>query len=63
MYYSSGHRWRLVYDAKYQSAKKRKAAGARDGAAYAATAAMKRLWTEPCSAWRTLIRASLSRQA
>ncbi|CAK0873360.1 unnamed protein product [Prorocentrum cordatum] len=27
MYYNSGHRWKLVYDAKYQSAKKRKAAG------------------------------------
>ena len=28
MYYSSGHRWKLVYDAKYQSARKRTAAGA-----------------------------------
>eukprot|EP00959_Pyramimonas_sp_CCMP1952_P273231 5711200-Pyramimonas_sp.AAC.1 len=28
MYCNSGHRWKLVYDAKYQSAKKRKAAGA-----------------------------------
>ena len=27
MYFSSGHRWKLVYDAKYQSARKRKAAG------------------------------------
>ncbi|CAK0792580.1 unnamed protein product, partial [Prorocentrum cordatum] len=27
MYYNSGHRWKLVYNAKYQSAKKRKAAG------------------------------------
>ena len=27
MYYSNGHRWKLVYDAKYQRARKRKAAG------------------------------------
>ena len=27
MYFNSGHRWKLVYDAKYQSARKRKAAG------------------------------------
>ena len=27
MYYSSGHRWKLGYDAKYQSARKRRAAG------------------------------------
>ncbi|CAK0796441.1 unnamed protein product [Prorocentrum cordatum] len=27
MYFSSGHRWKLVYDAKYQIARKRKAAG------------------------------------
>ncbi|CAK0910059.1 unnamed protein product [Prorocentrum cordatum] len=55
MYYNSGHKWKLVYDAKYQSAKKRKAAGilpfesvppgvlrhedAGDGATYAAACA------------------------
>ncbi|CAK0890632.1 unnamed protein product [Prorocentrum cordatum] len=27
MYFSSGYRWKLVYDAKYQSVRKRKAAG------------------------------------
>ena len=27
MYFNSGHRWKLVYDAKYQSARKRRAAG------------------------------------
>ena len=27
MYYINGHRWKLVYDAKYQNARKRKAAG------------------------------------
>ena len=27
LYYSSGHHWKLVYDAKYQSARTRKAAG------------------------------------
>ena len=27
MYFNSGHRWELVYDSKYQSARKRKAAG------------------------------------
>eukprot|EP00959_Pyramimonas_sp_CCMP1952_P305751 6398155-Pyramimonas_sp.AAC.1 len=27
MHFDSGYRWKLVYDAKYQSARKRKAAG------------------------------------
>ena len=27
MYFNSGHRWKLAYDAKNQSARKRKAAG------------------------------------
>eukprot|EP00959_Pyramimonas_sp_CCMP1952_P472305 9499831-Pyramimonas_sp.AAC.1 len=27
MYFNNGHRWKLVYDEKYQSARKRKAAG------------------------------------